>query len=331
MLQQMGVSVYAGRDTAWAGAEFLPDASELLTFGAFDVVIFHFWWVAARHLAEVRRLSPKSRVIVDTVDLHFVRRTRSRFQSEPRESPTGVLDERDAAEMAGELNVYAAADAVLTVSAKEAALVNDLVGRPFVAHVVPDSEALTQSRYGYDDRRGLLFLGNFRHLPNVDALTYLCRDIVPEIPSDLLQRHPISVVGNDLTEALATRCGARQDVIRLVGWVPSVEPYLERALMTIAPLRVGAGTKRKIIQASMVGTPTVSTRIGVEGLPLVDRVSVLVGDDPATFAAHVAALAQNRDLWHRLTEAARRSVLSSHNREVARDSFNRVLNHVMSR
>ena len=78
-----------------------------------------------------------------------------------------------------ELNAYAAADAVLTVSSKEASLINDLVGQPGLALSLPDTEELPRSPVSLHDRRGILFLGNFQHAPNRDAAAYLFGEIAP--------------------------------------------------------------------------------------------------------------------------------------------------------
>lgn len=335
MLEQMGVAVYAGKETQGAGAAYLPDASELLTHGAFDIAILHFWWLAERHLPSIRRHSPSTTVLVDSVDLEFLRRARSKYQARqmvrlPPGTTVETLDNGDAAAMMRELNVYAAADGVLTVSAKEAALINDLFADASRAHVVPDAEDLRQSPLCFAARRGLLFLANFRHPPNIDALAFLTREIVPKLPRDLLNKHPISLVGNALTESLVDQCGAGVDGLHVVGWVPSVEPYLERARATIVPLRNGAGTKRKLIQAAMIGTPSVSTHFGVEGLNLSDGEQVIVADDPDEFAKGVARLVDDEALWGRLASSGRKAALAAHGRETVRARFHEVVETIIA-
>ena len=324
-LQQMGVVTFGGRDTSWAGAHFLSDPTELVSQGAFDLALLHFWWIAERHLPTVRHFSPSTTVLVDSVDLHFLRRARSRYRS--RACGENVVDTESALELQRELNAYAAADAVLAVSEKEAAFINDFFADSNRTHVVGDAESLRESPLDVQQRRGLLFLGNFRHSPNVEALTYLLRDIVPRLPGAFLEQHPISVVGNDLDASLARQCAAARGV-EPVGWVPAVEPYLERAFAMVVPLQHGAGTKRKVIQAAMAMTPCVSTSVGIEGLNLVDDRHVLVADDAETFAAQIVRLAGDRALWGRLACAARVAVDATHGRETARTQFLQVLDRL---
>src|SRR4029453_5063755 len=93
--------------------------------------------------------------------------------------------------------------------------------------------------------------------------------------------------------------------VRMVGWVPSVVPYLEHARLTVLPLRYGAGTKRKLLQTLAISTPAVSTAIGAEGFDLIDQTHVLIADEPATFAASIARLVQDDRLWRRLARNGR--------------------------
>ncbi|HYM22731.1 MAG TPA: glycosyltransferase [Vicinamibacterales bacterium] len=323
LLQQMGVAVYAGSETAARRADSLLDPAALVASGGFDLAILHFWWIGERYLPLLRRHSPRTRVVVDSVDLHFLRQARQRYNA--RTAGRDILDDRFANEMTRELNTYAAADTVLTVSQREADIVNDWFGRSDLAQAVPDAEELAPSPIPFADRRGLLFLGNFRHTPNIEALQFLTREIVPRIPDCVLARHPISIVGNELTKAIVDENAATRRGVRFVGWVPSVNPYLERACVTLLPLRHGAGTKRKLIQAAMTGTPSVSTGIGVEGLPLHDGEHVLVADAPEAFANHIVRLVDDEPLWTRLADAGRCAAVAAHGRGVVRARFDAIV------
>src|SRR3954453_18681 len=167
LLQQRGVAVYNG---------FEERFERLLTRGRLDMVIFAFWHLAEAQMQLVRRLAPKARILVDTIDLHFLRDARRLFQSARMGASIasidseGALDAGYGSKMVRELNTYAAADGVLTVSQKEAELIGDLTAEPKLAQVVPDCEALPISNVAPYDRCGISFIGNFRHPPNVSAL-----------------------------------------------------------------------------------------------------------------------------------------------------------------
>jgi Glycosyl transferases group 1 len=294
----------------------------------FELAIIAYWHVAEQFLPELRQAFPETRIVIDSVDLHFLRDMRDKLRLD--ESASGQLEASEAGGLISEMNAYAAADAVLTVSEKEAALVNDLTARPDLALPLPDTDELPRSRVPLRQRRGILLLGNFLHAPNRDAASYLCEEIVPRLDPSLLAQHEVSIVGTAAEEHLQDLADGLSHV-RVVGWVPSVLPYLEAARVSVVPLRYGAGTKRKIVQALMVGTPTVTTIIGAEGLGVRDRREVLIADDPDAFAAGIERLLTRLLTWRRLARRGRRHVLRRHGRAVVEARFDRVLEQVLTR
>ena len=223
--------------------------------------------------------------------------------------------------------MYALADAVLAVSHKERDLVNDLTNDVKRAHVVPLLEELPKAATRRRDRRGIAFIGNFWHAPNRAALSFLLEEIVPRMDPQLLKRHPLRVIGHKLDEALAD-IGSIPDGVDLVGWVPSIGPYLERARVNVIPLLSGAGTKCKLVQGLMIGTPTVSTRIGIEGILVTDGKDVLVSDEPVDFAASVERLLVDDVLWDRLRRQGRKVGIANHGYEAVRRSLSDALEAV---
>jgi hypothetical protein len=318
-LEQRGVETHAPLESL----DSIRDADQ------FDLAILAFWHVAEQFLPQLREASPSTRVIVDSIDLHFVREMRDKLRLDTESAP-GQLDSRQADELTREMNVYGAADAVLTVSEKEAGLINDFTGRPELAYAVPDTEELPRSPVPRGRRRGILFLANFGHAPNRDAATYLCTEIIPRLDLSVLAEHEIAIVGTEAEKYAGPLAGGLAHV-KTVGWVPSVLPYLNTARASVVPLRYGAGTKRKVIQALMVGTPTVTTAAGAEGLGLRDRRQVLIADDPESFARGIEHLAQRPLLWARLARRGRAHVLRLHGRSAVEARFDRVLETVLSR
>jgi hypothetical protein len=115
--------------------------------------------------------------------------------------------------------------------------------------------------------------------------------------------------------------GNESPYVRVVGWVPSLTPYLERAAVSVVPLRYGAGTKRKLVHTMMAGTPAVSTTIGIEGLDARHERDVLVADDAGDFARAVERLLGDRDLWARLAQQSSKRIGEVHGREVVKTRF----------
>jgi O-antigen biosynthesis protein len=301
LLMQRGVETYCN----------FSEIDELVSTNHFHLALLAFWHVAEALLPSIRLLSPHTRVVVDSIDLHFLRNAR---RVKPGWDPctAAPVDEAHRVEMDRELAVYSAADAVLTVSPREAEIVADLVAGALPL-VMPDGEDLELSTVPWPERRGLVFLGNFRHPPNVEAVEYLCRAVLPLIAPAVRAHHPVYIVGNDLPAGIRALAADLPNVV-MVGWVPSVVPYLAHGRVVLAPLLHGAGTKRKLIQALMVGAPTVATSLAIEGIPVHDGEHLLVGDDAPTFADAVVRLATDDALCQTLVTRGRRAVEPCHSR-----------------
>jgi glycosyltransferase involved in cell wall biosynthesis len=316
-LQRLGVAVYDPERTSF---------EELVLSGSYGLALFAFWQPAEQYIPTVRRLLPDCRVVVDSIDLQLLRDARRAF-GEYTERRLGM---DYASEVVGELNVYAAADGVLTVSQKEADIINDFVCDPQRAFTIPLCEDLARSPYSFKQRKGIVFIGSFHHPPNVSAMELLCHEILPLVDPDLLSHHPVSIVGAGL-DAVATRDATATPSVRMIGWVPSVIPYLERARVSVVPLTYGAGTKGKLLQALTVGTPTVATSVGTEGLALEDGEHALVADDAVTFASSIERLLVDRVLWGRISRQGRKRIGSTHGREAVRKAFLRSIRTILTR
>ena len=303
MLQQMGIAVYRG---------FNPRTDQLLRLGHFDIAIFAFWYVAEHQIRRIRRLSRRTKIIVDVIDLHWLRHAREHFLR-----PVNGRRGEFASEMLRELEVYAQADALMTVSDKEAETIRGVLGDRATTYTVPDREESILSPLGFEDRRGIVFVGNFRHPPNADAVMWFCEDILPRINGDLVEENALMIVGNH-PPAKLLKYAQTSSSVRMVGWVPSVVPYLQSARVNVVPMRYGAGTKRKLVHGLMAGTPTVTTTMGLEGLDVVPDEHVLLADDPESFAAATERLLRDRELWTGLTERGIEQVGELHCRDTAR-------------
>jgi GT2 family glycosyltransferase/glycosyltransferase involved in cell wall biosynthesis len=309
-LRRMGVPVYAG--FTWA--------ERLLRSASFDLALISYWEPAAALVPLVRRLSPHTRVVVNTVDLHFLRDARRSLARQV------ALDGAFGTTATRELNTYDQADAVLAISDKERDMLADFLGdRVFTLPLVHDVE---RSRVPLEDRRGMVFVGNFRHLPNGEAVEFLCQDILPLLEPGLLVRHPLTVLGNRLEHAQLA-IDPTNPGVDLVGWVPSVLPYLHRARLAAVPLRYGAGVKGKVVEPMMGYTPVVTTPIGAEGLDLVQGEHALIGSDAADLAAGITRLLTDDDLWHRLARQGADHVDARLRPDVVGPQFHAMVERVM--
>ena len=149
----------------------------------------------------------------------------------------------------------------------------------------------------------ILFFGANNYFPNADGLRFFVEEIFPlvraRVPSARLK-----IVGHT-PDHLLPLAGPH---VEIRGYVPDLRSEIESASIAIAPLRVGGGTRLKILEAMAMAKPVVSTAIGAEGLDVSDGRDILLADAPADFAGQVVRLLQDAALARRLGESARRLV-----------------------
>jgi polysaccharide biosynthesis protein PslH len=150
----------------------------------------------------------------------------------------------------------------------------------------------------------LLFVGNFVHPPNLDAARWLVEEIFP-----LLQtRFPLLkllLVGGGAPDSLRRSAGPG---VTFTGWVPDVEPYLQRAALVVAPLRTGGGMRVKVLEAMAAGKAVVATPRAVEGLSVVHGEQALVAPDADGLIDAISAVLRDPAMRTRLARTARAHV-----------------------
>jgi glycosyltransferase involved in cell wall biosynthesis len=319
-LEERGVVIY-GDSALWL--------DHLLSTGPLDLSLFAAWQIAELYAPEIRSRAPSARILVDSPQLELLRDARRSFVKLRPHATGSRLDAEYGSAAAGELNVYAASDAVLAASDKEAALIGDLLGDGALPHTVPHA-ADPRSGPGFEDREGILFVGSFRNSPNTLAVEHLCREVLPRIEPALLADHPLYIVGEGLDRAVIGYGRALPNV-RMVGWVPSLAPYLDKARVSVAPMLFGAGTQRKVIEALIAGLPVVSTTLGAEGLNVRSGEHLLVADDPESFASCIGRLLCDRGLWSRLSAQARDHLAPRCSRAAVRERLLQAIDAALAR
>ncbi len=148
----------------------------------------------------------------------------------------------------------------------------------------------------------LLFTGKMDYRPNVDAALWFAEDILPLIRQQLPEAH-FYIVGQSPHSRLDVLRG--QAGITLTGLVPAVLPYLQAASVFVVPLRMGSGTRLKVLQAMAVGCPIVSTTIGAQGLAITDGEELFLADTAKEFARAVIRVQENPEQKRLMGEKAR--------------------------
>jgi len=168
---------------------------------------------------------------------------------------------------------------------------------------IPNTYARPERSLGRDEVGEppvVLLQGSLNYTPNMDAVDFLVEDIAPKLWAKV-PGIEIRLVGRP-TDGVQTR--HRPPAITVVGKVPDMEPELERADLVVVPLRIGSGTRLKILESFANRIPVVSTTIGADGLDVQDGVHLLIADNADDFATACQRLLQDLQLRKRMVDAA---------------------------
>ena len=178
----------------------------------------------------------------------------------------------------------------------------------------------------------IVFTGKMDYRPNIDAALWFGSQVFPIVQSGAPEA-TFQIVGQRPHPRLdALRSNNR---IEITGEVPDVRPYLSEASVFVIPMRVGGGTRLKVLEAMAAGLPIVTTSLGIEGIPVQNDRELLIADSPAAFAEAVLLLLDDqRDgagVSRRLGQAARRFVVACYDWANIVPSLEQALNEVAQR
>ncbi len=309
-LQAMGVEVWHAPFLGGIGS-WLRDNGR-----RFAVVMMVRYHVSNECLALVRQFAPQARTVFDTVDLHYLRERRGA-------EVAGDASLLRAAERtrSSELAIMAATDVTLLVSAAEK---EQLATDAPQVHVelVSNLHEVAGKGLQHGQRHDLVFVGGFRHPPNLDAMQWFIGEVFPLIRAQLPEIR-FHCIGADVPDSIHALAATRPGV-EVHGYVPDVVPYMERVRIAVAPLRFGAGVKGKVNLSMAHGQPVVATTCAVEGMYLRDGTDVLVADEAASFADAVVRLHGDATLWTQFSENGLHNIARHFSMDAARDTVQRV-------
>ena len=196
------------------------------------------------------------------------------------------------------------ASQVVSVSDDDGALLQEL-GVTTTITTVPnavDTEFFSPSSDQYEPNT-LVYVGSMAWFPNEDAVDHFFTDILSIVQTRIPEVR-LRVIGHIPDRAKVARWQS-SSAVELLGFVDDIRPHVARAAVYVVPLRIGGGTRLKILDALAMGKAVVSTAIGCEGLGLRHGVQALVASGPQEFAAHVCQLLTDRDQAARLGQSGR--------------------------
>jgi glycosyltransferase involved in cell wall biosynthesis len=184
-------------------------------------------------------------------------------------------------------------------------------------HVIPNSIDVDQCRSRSIDRipDSLVFAGSLRYGPNHDAMMWFLREIYPAIRAEM-PGVQLKITGDP---------GIRQPLpdsnAVLTGRIPDVHSVVAASTVSLAPIRIGGGTRVKIIESFAIGTPVVATRKAVEGLEVRDGEHLLIADTPHEFAQAVLHLLRGPERAREIAENALQLVRTHYDWRVTLQRF----------
>jgi GT2 family glycosyltransferase len=284
----------------------------LMSHGSiFDVMILSRCDFARKHIADVRLHASQSRVIFDTVDLHYLREDR---EAQLTLDPEVRRKAQERQQMEHEL--IEKADETWVVSPVEQRLLHEKCPGKSI-QLVSNIVDISGSKTPFAFRRDWLFIGGFQHRPNIDAVLFFLQEIYPLV-SERLQDAKFYIIGDKVPPEIGA---LETDRIIVAGLQRDVRPFFNSVRLSVAPLRFGAGIKGKINQSMAFGVPVIATSLAVEGMKLSDREDILVADGPEDFAQALVELYESEELWNRLSENALRKTRILYSPEAARQKL----------
>ena len=293
-LSLLGIEVLVDQSGKTNSTVLLKDRLEII-----DIA-----WICRPQIFEkfgcLLRQQSKARIIFDTIDLHYLRFKR---EWQLKGSNDRKLEKKWKSYLKKEKKFSRQSEVVLTVTKDEAEIVKmwDVKN----VNVLPNIHVPRANDFPlFDSREGILFIGNYLHPPNEDAVKFLVNEIMPFVWANYPEVQVTLLGSNPSIEVL----DLVSERVSVTGFVEDVTSYFDLAKVFISPLRYGAGMKGKIGQSMSLGLPVVTTSIGAEGLFIINGKNAVIADEPFEIANAIVTLIKDKDKWSHLSNEGMKSM-----------------------
>ncbi len=265
----------------------------------------------------VQESCPSALRILDTEDLHFLRKSRELALKDTNDNWQKYI-QNDITKR--EVASIFRCDVSLIISKFEVSLLIDhfhispslLFHLPFIDESYNNIEI--EKLPAYHDRKHFMTIGNFKHKPNWDAVRYLSESIWPLIRKQL-PKAEMHVYGAYPTQAVK-QLESKREGFYIKGWISDKNRAFTNHKICLAPMRFGAGQKGKLLDAMCFGTPSITTSIGAEGMSDLDKWNGFITDDIQEFVKKAVLLYSDEKLWKNSQNKGK---------EILESNFNKVL------
>ncbi|WP_309640942.1 glycosyltransferase family 4 protein [Flavobacterium sp.] len=262
------------------------------------IVLFDRFMVEEQFGWRVAKQCPNAMRILETVDLHCLRLAR---QKDFQEKKDFQFDDLYSDVAKREIASILRSDISLIISEVEMDLLqnqfkidkNLLYYLPFLVDEI--NTKTTENWLKFEDRKDFVFIGNFLHEPNWNAVQYLKESIWPRIHK-LLPEASMLIYGAYPSQKVL-QLHQPKDRFLVLGRAENAKEVVRKARVVLAPIRFGAGAKGKLLEAMQCGTPSVTTTIGAESMSGDLPWNGMIADDIESIVDAAIALYQKELLW----------------------------------
>lgn len=285
----------------------------------FDLIIFEFYHYVQRYIDFVRFYQSKAIILIDSVDIHYNRLfSKAILTNKPSDFEYAETVKQQ------ELTAYQQADLVIAVTEDDGQLLKRDTSSTQIS-ILPNIHRIPEFIEPHDPYNKLIFVGSFKHEPNIDAIHYFCDQIFPHLLK-MNSNYTLDVIGPNPPESVRA---LQSDNIFIRGFIEHLDEHYRKAHISVAPLRFGAGMKGKIGEALSFGLPVVTTEIGAEGFGLSPGENILVAESALNFAELILQLSQDSQLYKKLSTNGYNFIKINYSEEATRKRLSQLINQAL--
>ena len=318
------------------GVEEVSIELNSISFDAFikklnpTMVVFDRFMMEEQFGWRVAENCPNAIRVLDTEDLHFLRKTRHQQLKKGEEFTTEALLKSDDAKR--EIASILRCDVSLIISTYEMELLKSvfkidehiLYYLPFLFDKIDEQQI--ENWKSFEERKHFVFIGNFFHKPNVDAVLSLKNEIWSKIRA-VLPKVEIHIYGAYANQQIHQLHNKKEGFI-IKGFAENAKGVVEKAKVVLAPLRFGAGIKGKLTEAMICGTPSITTSIGAEGMHNFLPWNGFIEDDFSGFSTRAIQLFSDEKIWKNAQKKGVEIINQIYDKEKLEQPFINQLNEI---
>ena len=318
-LKEIGINIHQIELNSGSFDEFLKEIKP-------GMVLFDRFMMEEQFGWRVAKICPEAIRILDTEDLHFLRKARQEAHKKGTDLKKAIF-ESDIAKR--EVASIYRCDLSLIISEMEMEILINKFQIPdhllfYLPFLIEELSAEAVNRLpGFEARKHFLSIGNFLHEPNWDAVLNLKQNIWPLIRKKFPEAE-LHIYGAYASEKVKNLHNKKEGFV-VKGRAPDAHEVLEQARVLLAPLRFGAGLKGKFTDAMQSGTPSVTTSIGAEGMLQNGLWNGKIEEDPVAFANAAVQLYQDKEIWQEAQQKGFELLKRSYPKRAFQENFKRRL------